>query len=456
MLKNFRKIFFVVGIAVACTLNSYAQEKTRIELLHADVDEFDQALHPDADRLIGNVAFKHDNAMMTCDSAYLNKKENKITMSEIISINSDSNPDSRALIIERIYSWIAIIKKRWWIFLLVGTAAGTAGFFYAQSQKPKYQSRLTFALDDGGSEGGLGGALSLAAQFGLNLGGGKDVFAGENIIEIIKSRRMVERVLLSVDNFENKPTTLIEFFINKSGLRTRTKDPAVAAIHFPVGQTKETLTYLQDSVLYATYNEFVNNYIAAQKPDRKLNIFEVNVTSVDERFTKIFTDRLVNETNNFYVELSSKKSRQTLEILEERVASMKGNLNSSISSKASTQDANLNPAFAAAQVPVLKQQVNMQVYGGAYAEMFKNLELARFQYLKEVPLMQIIDAADYPMKKIKKSRLVTAIIFSVLAVVFTFFIFWAQSIFKTAKIETVPEGLTVVILIDSRIPNHSE
>lgn len=357
-------------------------------------------------------------------------------MSAIIENKTETvvaDTDHPILIVAQIRSWIAIIKKNWWLFVLVGLLAGTAGFFYAKSQKPKYQSKLTFALDDGGNEGGLGGALSLAAQFGLNLGGGKDVFAGENIIEILKSRRMVERVLLSTDTFQNKPYTLIEYFIDQSGLRTRTKNPAVATIHFPVGQAKETFTYLQDSVLFATYNEFVNNYIIAQKPDRKLNIFEVNVTSSNEKFTKVFTDKLVNETNNFYIELSSKKSLQTLAILEQRVASMKGNLNSSIGSKAATQDANLNPAFARAQVPIQQQQVNMQVYGGAYGEMFKNLELARFQYLKEVPLMQIIDAADYPMKKIKKSKLVTAVLCSVLAVMFTFFILWTLQLLKTEK-----------------------
>ncbi|UEG50575.1 hypothetical protein LK994_03705 [Ferruginibacter lapsinanis] len=349
-----------------------------------------------------------------------------------IGASSDKG-SQQIMLVEQIKSWVNIIKKKWWLFALVGLLAGIVGFFYAKSQKPKYQSRLTFALDDGGSEGGLGGALSLAAQFGLNLGGGKDVFAGENILEILKSRRMIERVLLSVDTFENKPTTLIEFFIDQSDLRTRTKNPAVAAIHFPVGQTKETFTYLQDSVLYATYIEFTSNFIVAQKPDRKLNIFEVNVTNTNEKFAKDFTDRLVNETNSFYIELSSKKSRQTLEILEQRVASMKGNLNSSISSKAATQDANLNPAFAQAQVPILQQQVNMQVYGGAYGEMFKNLELARFQYLKEVPLMQIIDAADYPMKKIKKSKLVTAVLFSIISVLVTFFIIWALQLFNNAN-----------------------
>ena len=193
----------------------------------------------------------------------------------------------------------------------------------------------------------------------------------------------------------------------------RKSNQKIQEIHFLVDQPKSTFSYQQDSLLYITGLEFADNFIVAQRPDRKLNIFEVSVSSPDEKFTKVFTDRIVDETNKFYVEIRTKKAKETLDILEDRVATMKGNLNSSISNKAAAQDVNVNPAFSAGQVPVLKQQTNIQVYGAAYGEMFKNLELARFQYLNEIPLMQIIDPADYPMKKIKIGKLKTAILFAV-------------------------------------------
>ena len=108
-------------------------------------------------------------------------------------------------------------------------------------------------------------------------------------------------------------------------------------------------------------------------------------------------------------------------------------MNSSIGNMADIQDVNLNPAFSAAQVPVLKQQTNIQVYSGAYAEIFKNLEMARYQYLKQIPLMQVIDAANYPMKKIKVSKLKTAIIFSFVACFVAFLVIWIINLFKLKK-----------------------
>ena len=55
-----------------------AQKSDKIELIHADVSEFDQSLNAKATRLIGNVAFKHQNAFMYCDSAYLFRDENRL------------------------------------------------------------------------------------------------------------------------------------------------------------------------------------------------------------------------------------------------------------------------------------------------------------------------------------------------------------------------------------------
>lgn len=324
-------------------------------------------------------------------------------------------------------SFLAMVLKKWWVFVIVGLLAGIGGIFYASTQKIKYKSRLTFALDDKGNS--AGGFMNLASQLGLSIDGGKDIFSGDNIFEIMKSRRMIEKVLLSVGTFNNKPYTFIEFHLEQPAKPTNGSE---MKIHFPVGQPKSTFSYQQDSLLYETYLA-ISNSIVTKRIDRNLSIYEVNVTNSNEKFTKDFTDRIVDETNNFYIEIRTKKAKETLVILEQRVAAMKGNLSSSISNKATVQDVNVNPAFTEAQVPIQKQQANIQVYGTAYEEMFKNLELARFQYLNEIPLMQIIDAADYPMQKIKVSKSKTAITWSVISVFVVIFIFWIIWIINYTK-----------------------
>ncbi|HEY5406519.1 MAG TPA: hypothetical protein VIJ92_05520 [Ginsengibacter sp.] len=349
--------------------------------------------------------------------------------------NNISDPGGDKIILSRnLGRWLKSLLKIWWLFLLVGFIAGMAGVFYASKQKITYKSRLTFALDDGTGSNGIGNFMSLASQFGLNLGSSSDIFAGDNILDIMKSRRMVESVLLSSDTFNTRPYTLIEYFLD---LMDRRANPKINEIHFPPGQPKSNFSYQQDSLLFTVYREFANSYIEAQRPDRKLSIYEVNFTSANEKFTKDFTDRLIAETNSFYIEIRTKKAKKTLDILEERAANMKGNLNSSIANRAAIQDVNVNPAFSAAQVPVLKQQTNIQVYSTAYGEMFKNLEIARFQYLNEIPLMQIIDAADYPMQKIRVGKLKTGMVFSLVSCVLLLFIFWLIRILKFSRIKSL-------------------
>ena len=342
--------------------------------------------------------------------------------------------DEEPLLQHSFFNFLKSLLRRWWLFFIVSLVFGIGGFFYAWYQKPKYESNLTFILDQGNNNSSVTGALSLAAQFGLNLGGGgNEMFSGDNILEIIKSRDIVESVFLSVDTFNTTPYTLIEFYRQKI-LKVGEKNKwAATQVHFPVGIKHASLTYKQDSIMYNTYLDFVKFSLEADRPDKQLSIFSIRIKSGNEKFTKVFTDKLIHATDSFYTDICSKKERQTLEILEQRVASMKGGLSSSISSKAASQDANLNPAFAESQVPLQKQQVNIQVYGTAYSEMFKNLELARFQYLNKIPLIQIINHADYPMKEIKASKLKTAIFFALAGAFITFIALWLIRLYKDIR-----------------------
>ncbi|MFT3682431.1 MAG: Wzz/FepE/Etk N-terminal domain-containing protein [Ferruginibacter sp.] len=312
--------------------------------------------------------------------------------------------------------FIHSLIKKWWWFLITGIVFGLAGIYYASTKKPAFESRLSFALDAGTNEGGLSGAMSLAAQFGFGFGSGQNMFDGDNIIEILKSRRIIENVLLSTETFKGKPVTLADYYIEISGLREMLdKKPSLKNVNFPVGIKRENFTYLQDSVLNNIFLDFSNENIVADRPDKKLSIYELKVKTPDEKLSKVFTDRLIEVASTFYTEITSKKDRETLEILEQRVASLKSNVGSSVDTKAAVQDANVNPAFAAAQSQGIKQQFNMQAYGEAYKEMFKTLEMARYQYLKKIPLFQIIDRADYPMKKIKASKIKAALFFAVVS-----------------------------------------
>ena len=299
------------------------------------------------------------------------------------------------------------LLKKWYVLVLAGLLGGIAGIGYAWWQAPKFEARASFALED--NKGGLGAALGLASEFGITLGSsGGDAFAGENIVVILTSRRMIERVLLLPDSSNGRATTMAATWLRLKK-RDFAKHPRLSGVRFEAGVPRSQFSYLQDSVLYSLYEEIVKSHLSAGKPDRKLNFYEVKFNSPDEQFSKRFLEKLIAETTAFYTDLRSKKSGETLRILESRVAAMKGSARSAIGGQASIRDANVNPAFASADAPVLEKQLDVTAYGRAYEELFKNLELARYQYLQDIPLLQMIDAPAYPMKNLKPGRLKSGI-----------------------------------------------
>lgn len=304
------------------------------------------------------------------------------------------------------------IRNKWWLCLLIAFAGGMTGIWYAWKQENKYVCSATFSMLESG--GNMGGVLNLAAEFGINIGGsGKDVFAGDNIIVIISSRRIIEEVLLQSDTVGNKIISLADEYRAITNSNTL-KAALTKSIKFKPGQTRTEFTYRQDSVLYCLYNEIVKKRLIARRPDKKLNFFEVSFNSPDERFSRLFVERLINATSTFYTTLRSQKSKATLEILEARVASLKGNASAAIQSQAGIRDANINPAFAAASASVLNKQMEVSAYGKAYEELFKNLEFARYQYLQDIPLFQIIDPPRLPLKNLKTGRLYNSVVFAVI------------------------------------------
>ena len=95
-------------------------------------------------------------------------------------------------IIHARYAFLNFIKfllRKWWLFCLIGVCFGAIGYFYAKSQQLLYESNLTFVIDQDNNSG-ISGAMNIASQFGINLQGGvSTIVSGDNIIEIIKSRR---------------------------------------------------------------------------------------------------------------------------------------------------------------------------------------------------------------------------------------------------------------------------
>lgn len=345
----------------------------------------------------------------------------KLQQSEEISLKE---------VITRLKEWWVYLFSRWVLILALGLLGGLVGFTYAYIQKPAYVAKLSFALeDDKGAGGGLGGALGLVSQFGFDLGSsGGGVFAGDNLIELMKSRTMVEKTLLSSISINGKRQTLANYYIDFKELRPGFKGkPGLERIQYLPDADRTKFSRQQDSLLGVFHQTLTRGGLTVEKIDKKLNILTVKFISSDEDFSKLFTEVLVREVSDFYIETKTKKSAANLAILQFQTDSVRRALNSAISGVAMTSDSNPNPnqSRQILRVPSQKRAVDVQANQAILTELVKNLEISKVALRKETPLIQVIDRPILPLEIEKPSKKTSLILGGFIAgfLTITFLIF---------------------------------
>lgn len=293
-----------------------------------------------------------------------------------------------------------------WTTILIAVLIGAGfGLAYAFFKSPVYKAELSFALEDEKSSGGgLGAAMGLASQFGVDLGSGNagGVFSGDNLLELMKSRRMVENTLLTAEDIKGKKQTLADLYISFNKLHDKwSNNPELKDISFLPGADPEKFSLQQDSVLGVFYNEIIKNNLSVDKVDKKLSIITVKVASKDELFSKYFVEVLTKTVSDFYIDTRTKKSVQNVNILQHQTDSVRRELNSALTGVASSADVNpnANPSLQILRVPSQRRQVDVQANQAILTQLVANLEMSKVSLRKETPLIQIIDKPILPLEK---------------------------------------------------------
>jgi len=326
-------------------------------------------------------------------------------------------------LIQKIKNWVAYLKTKWKIIFLAGVLGATIGVLYALFQKPTYKAVLTFALEEE-KGGGLGGAIGLASSFGIDLGSsGGGAFAGSNLMELMKSRLLVEKTLLNPVVIKGDTISLAEYYIQINELREKwAKKPELKNIVFSPNADRAQFSLQQDSILQTMYKALVkdggsSNGLAITQKDKKVSITNIEVVSESEMFSKLFCENIAKETAEFYIETKSKKSRLNTEILQRQTDSIRNELNNAITGVAAASDNvyNLNPALNVKSSPGKRRQVDVQANTAILTQLVAQLELSKVTLRKETPLIQVIDRPILPLEKEKVGKLKSLILGGFLA-----------------------------------------
>ncbi|RFM26669.1 lipopolysaccharide biosynthesis protein [Deminuibacter soli] len=320
----------------------------------------------------------------------------------------------------KIINVVRYLLSKWVVFLIFGIIGGGLGIVYAVLQKPVYTGGLTFVLSNDSKPSG--GLASLAGQFGLDMGalsGGNGAFEGENIIELLKSRRIIKGAIFKTVPEANE--TLINIIGEKGPFFKKWAKDKYLQQFIPFPRSADSVNGVQDSLVTVIHTYIVKQYLTINKPDKKLSFYQVTTNSPVEAVSIHLTKNVVDEAAKMYIETKTKTAHDNLAMLQHEADSLREKLGGAIYSSANKVDEtfNLNPALQVRRAPIQQGQVQTQVLGTAYGEVVKNLEIAKITLQKEMPLYQVIDAPSQPLVKVKTSKAKTGAIGILLALVLT-------------------------------------
>ncbi len=350
-------------------------------------------------------------------------------------IYAEDDTSLKSLII-KLSRWYKYLRLKWVTLLIAGIVGGALALTAAFIKKPVYKAELNFALQDDDNSGGLGAAAGLASQFGIDLGGGTglDAFSGDNVLELLKSRAMVEHTLLTPVTIDGKKQTLAHVYITFNNYKDKWEDdPQMKDVDYLPGANRSKFSLKQDSMLGVFYRNILKKNLSVDRVDKKLSIISVKVESKDELFSKYVAEILVKTVADFYIDTKTKKSAQNVIILQRLTDSVRRELNSAITGVASSSDVNpnANPALQILRVPSQHHQVDVEANGAMLTELVKNLELAKISLRKETPLIQIIDNPILPLEVERWSKIISIIVGGFLGVFFTSIYLISRLLYKS-------------------------
>jgi hypothetical protein len=309
----------------------------------------------------------------------------------------------------------AYLLRRWWlgvVFVLLGIALGTA---YYYRQKPKYTAVCTFILEE--KSGGSSGLSGLASQFGLNIGGlsGGSIFTGDNILNILKSKKVVEQVLLSkTDETSSGGPTLADLYLDFTGLKKSLEKKGLSNIRF---SDSGELNPTQDSILNGLYEGIVKNNLSADRTSKQGTIIQVQVSASNSLFARLMTERLVDAASKLYLDLRIGTAEINIRQLQRRSDSLLMLLNNKSYAAAASQPLDINPGIKTAAVPVEIAMRDKTVLGTLYAEVTKNLEASKMLLSQQTPVIELLDKPEHLLKDLRKSLSFLVVVFTAMMMV---------------------------------------
>jgi hypothetical protein len=304
---------------------------------------------------------------------------------------------------KRVFFYLRSKKIKILFSFLIG---GFVGLFFAFTSSPKYISKITFVIEE--SKGMSGGLSAIAGQFGLDLGGGSGggILSGDNILLFFKSEQLSRETLLTYYD-DAKKNTLADRYAEVLKLKQKwSRNKKIGNISFSK-YSNSTLPRLEDSLLQILVKRYMlKSDLIVQRIDKKSSFIEVRVSTMDEKLSYLFSQRVVKIAIDKYIDSKTKLKSANVNTLQKRADSLAFILNNKTYRAASSQQllVDANPAIKGIPINAEISLREKSMTATIFAEVVKNLEIAKSILSQETPVIQFVDMSTLPLDIIDTNK----------------------------------------------------
>ena len=282
---------------------------------------------------------------------------------------------------------------------------------YNYIKPPTYFATTNFVIEDDNS-GKMSDLSSIASIAGINTSALMDsssLFQIDNIQELYVSSLMLKKTLLSEVELNGKKKKIIDLYISSEKLENKLINKGIKF------KNSSEINRAKDSVIKKIIKRIREKNLTVSKPNRKTTIVQVGFNYKNEDLAKLFNESLVENVNDFYFEIMTKKSKSNIDVLQKQADSVKKITDFSIEKLAFLEQdiPNANPLLKSNKIPSQIELLNLQANTSIYAEIVKQLELAKISQRNRVPVLQIIDKPILPLPN-SQWELITTLIYGIL------------------------------------------
>ena len=333
-------------------------------------------------------------------------------------------------ILIKLSEYKAYLLKKKVAILSVSFLFCVIGVVISDYSETEYNAELTFVVEEE-SGSALSSYSSIANQFGFDLGGtSSSTFSQQNILELLKSRRVVVATLLQNAKVNSKNDLLIEHYLELNKI----KESWIENEDFDGVSFHDKLTYIHDSISSNIWNCIIKDQLSIELQSDEANIITLSYISVNENFAKQFTETLIDEMSKMYITHQTKQARNTLDFLQDRADSVFKELELAEEEFAKIKDINQRIVKASGRLKELQLMRRVEVLNTMYLEIVKNLELSKLTLLNQTPIITIIDKPILPLEEDSYSKVIFGILGAFLGGFLSVSFFVFRKLFKDALV----------------------